>query len=251
VCRGFRDPVTNPDVSIRAITDPADVAIAAFGRMQEAAYFAPETLISARSIPRLLETGSRRNFVLVAEHDGRVVGGALFHWLAEAGAGFSSFMGVDQAFRGQGVARRLHERRFAVLDAAAGRPIPGVFIDVVNPARLSDADLAREKIVGSDPWTRRRAFAHLGFRQVDIQYEQPVGGPNGGPVTILDLLYCARPPADTVATDLVVATMQDYWSAWLSQKAAYFAGILRARAHGQRELKLIWPEPPRAPQGLA
>jgi GNAT superfamily N-acetyltransferase len=237
--------MSDRDVTIREVTEPHDPAIVEFGRMQEAAYFAPETLIPAGYIPRLLQTGPRRNFLLVAEHDSHVVGGALFHWLAQAGTGFSSFMGVDQAFRGQGVGRRLHEQRFAVLDAAAGRPIPGVFIDVVNPTRLSPQDLTREGLAGTDPWTRRRVFDHLGFRQVDIRYEQPVGGPNGGPVTILDLLYCTRPPADTVPTDLVVATMQDYWSSWLGDKAAECAEVLRTRARGQTALKLIPPEPPR------
>jgi hypothetical protein len=32
---------------------------------------------------------------------------------------------------------------------------------------------------------------------VDIRYEQPVGGPNGGPVTILDLLFCPHSSGDT------------------------------------------------------
>jgi GNAT superfamily N-acetyltransferase len=236
-------------VTVREVTDSHDPAIAGFGRMQEAAYFAPETLIPGRYIPQLLvgegQTGARRNFLLVAEQDGQVVGGALFHWLAEAGSGFSSFLGVDARLRGHGIARRLHDKRFAVLDAAAGRPVPGVFIDVVNPARLSADDLARETLAGSDPWTRRRAFGHLGFRQVDIQYEQPVGGPNGGPVTILDLLYCPRRPAESVATDLVVKTMRAYWSPWLGERAAVHAETLRSRAHGQTSLGLLWPEPPR------
>ncbi len=76
--------------------------------MQTAAYFAPETLIPAQYIPSMLsgQTGSRQNCLIVAEDDeGRVLGGALFHYLAEAGSGFSSFLGVDQAHRHQGIAR--------------------------------------------------------------------------------------------------------------------------------------------------
>src|SRR5919202_1239488 len=109
---------------VREVTDPRDPAIAGFGRMQRAAYFAPETLIPAQYIPRMLDgqaqTGTRRNFLVVAELAGRVVGGTLFHWLADAGSGFSSFLGVDRQVRQRGIARRLHERRFAVLDRAAG-----------------------------------------------------------------------------------------------------------------------------------
>jgi GNAT superfamily N-acetyltransferase len=115
--------MTSDGVVVREVVDPADLAIAGFGRMQRAAYFAPETLIPAQYIPRLLAgdgaTGSRRNFLIVAERDGDVVGGTLFHWLAAAGSGFSSFMGVDRDLRGRGIARRLHEARFAVLDRAA------------------------------------------------------------------------------------------------------------------------------------
>ena len=234
-------------LSLREVTDPRDPAIEEFGRMQTAAYFAPETLISAQWIPRLIAgeglTGSRQNFLLVAELDGHVVGGALFHWLADASSGFSSFLGVEREMRGRGVARRLHERRFAILDRAPASASPGVFIDVVNPVRLSPEDLEREHRVQSDPWDRRRAFAHLGFRQVDIRYEQPVGGPNGGPVTVLDLLYCPHEPADTVPTSLVVATMQAYWSPWLRESAARHARELESRANGASELRLISPVP--------
>jgi GNAT superfamily N-acetyltransferase len=233
--------------SIREVTDPDDVAIDGFGRMQTAAYFAPETLIPAQYIPRLLEgeTGTRRNFLIVAEADGRVVGGALFHWLAAAGSGFSSFLGVAREWRGKGVARALHEARFRLLDRAAGGHVPGVFIDVVNPLRLSPAELERERQAGSDPWNRRLAFEHLGFRQVDIRYEQPVGGPDGGPVTILDLLYCPHEPADRVATSLVVATMRAYWSPWLGRDAERHATDLERRAHGAEWLALVSPVPPR------
>jgi GNAT superfamily N-acetyltransferase len=232
-------------VIVREVTDPDDSAITGFGEMQNAAYFAPETLIPAQFIPRLLEgeTGARRNFLVVAELDGRVVGGALFHWLAEAGSGFSSFLGVGREMRHHGIARRLHEARFAVLDRASDGRVAGVFIDVVNPLRLSEGELERERQAGSDPWDRRRAFEHLGFKQVDIRYEQPVGGPNGGPVTILDLLFCPRSPSVTVPTSLVVATMHAYWSPWLGRSAAHHARELEARAGGATELALIAPVP--------
>ncbi len=233
---------------VREVTDSGDPAIAAFGRMQTGAYFAPETLIPANYIPRMLggATGTRQNFLIVAEDEGQVVGGTLCHWLADAGSGFSSFMGVDRGFRGRGIARQMHEERFRVLDRAAGGHVAGVFIDVVNPTRMPEEELERERRVGSDPWLRRRVFGHLGFRQVAIRYEQPVGGPNGGPVTVLDLLYCPHEPAETVATSLVVATMRAYWSPWLSQSAERHARELESRANGATELALLWPEPPRS-----
>src|SRR5437870_1538031 len=226
-------------LSIRAVKNPNDPAIAGFGKMQTAAYFAPETLIPGRYIPQLL-ANPKRNFLVVAELDGRVVAGTLFHWLAEAGSGFSSFLGVDRSLRGRGIARRLHDRRFAVLDRAARRKVAGVFIDVVSPVRLPPDELEREHQAGSDPLERRQAFAHLGFRQVDIRYEQPVGGPNGGPVTILDLLFCPHDPTDEVPTALVVATMQAYWTPWFGRAGAiHHARELESRAQGAARLRLI------------
>ncbi|MDQ6670428.1 MAG: GNAT family N-acetyltransferase [Chloroflexota bacterium] len=238
----MREPVT-----LREVSDPKDPAIAAFGEMQTAAYFAPETLIPPRYIPQLLDaagqTGTRRNFLVVAEQDQRVVGGTLFHWLADAGSGFSSFLGVDRSLRRQGIARRLHETRLSILDRVASPRPPGVFIDVVSPTRLPPDELAREQEIGSDPWHRRRAFARLGFFQVDVRYEQPFGGPNGGPVTILDLLYCPREPADSVPTALVVATMRAYWSPWFgAERASRHAHELELRSHGRSELRLIPPD---------
>ncbi|MCA1646400.1 MAG: GNAT family N-acetyltransferase [Chloroflexi bacterium] len=231
---------------IRQVVDPLDPAIAGFGQMQQAAYFAPETLIPARFIPPMLGdvASARRNFLVVAEFDGRVVGGTLFHWLDQAGSGFSSFLGVERALRGRSIARQMHERRFSILDQAAGGRTPGVFIDVVSPIRMPPQELERERSVGSDPVERRRAFAHVGFRQVDIRYEQPVGGPNGGPVTILDLLFCPHEPAETISTTLVVATMQAYWTPWLGPaEARHHARELEDRAQGAALLALISPEP--------
>src|SRR5438552_24303 len=104
-----------PPLVIREVVDPRDPAIEGFGRMQSAAYFAPETLIPERYIPQLLANPGR-NFLLVAERDAHVVGGTLFHWLIDAASGFSSFLGVERAFRGQGIARQLHENRFSILN---------------------------------------------------------------------------------------------------------------------------------------
>jgi GNAT superfamily N-acetyltransferase len=238
--------VNTPDLIVREVTDSRDPTIRDFGRMQDAAYFAPETLIPGQYISRLLaaQSEARRNFLLVAELDGRVIGGTVFHWLAEASSGFSSFMGIERGLRGRGIARRLHEERFRVLDRAAGGYAPGVFIDVVNPTRMSAAELEREREVGSDPFDRRRVFEHLGFRQVAIRYEQPVGGPNGGPVTVLDLLFCPHEPAHSVATAFVVATMRAYWTPWMgAARADGHARELEQRAQGRAELALISPVP--------
>jgi GNAT superfamily N-acetyltransferase len=235
-------------VHIREVHDADDPALTAFGKLQREVYYEPDALIPGEWLGRLLQwqSGERQNFVLVAERDGEVLGGTVFHYLAAAASGFSSFMGVALKARGQGIARQLHEARLEVLDRAAGGHVDGMFIDVVNPTRMSGDELAHEQAVGSDPWLRRRIFGRLGFRQVDVRYEQPVGGPDGGPVTILDLMYYPPGPADSVATQLVANTMRAYWSPWLGEeRAEREVRKLEQRANGKRMLPLLWPEPAR------
>lgn len=222
---------------VRQVQSGTDPAIAAFGRLQREVYFDAQQLIPGEFIPRLLEArgGPRRNFLLVAEEDGAVLGGALFHYLAEAHSGFSSFMGVSGGARGRGIARKLHEARFDVLDAAASRPVPGVFIDVVAPERVAPKHLDAERRFGYEPSHRRKVFQALGFRKVDIRYEQPVGGPGGGPLTTMDLLFCPRAPqTEQIPTRLVLETMRAYWKPWLgAERAEREVAKLRARAGGE------------------
>jgi GNAT superfamily N-acetyltransferase len=229
-------------VRIRQITAPDDPGIAAFGAIQERSYGDPEMLIPPEVFPRLLarQSGERRNLMLVAEDDaGQVIGGTLFHYLGAANCGFSSFLAVAPEVRGQGVARRLHAARFALLDDAAGEraPVPGLFIDVVAPERLTPAEVERERAVGIDPVDRRRIFQRMGFRKVDVAYFQPGEGSYGGePVTTMDLLFCPRDPAaDWVERDLVVETMRAYWKDWLGKAAAdRDAAELARRCGGER-----------------
>lgn len=212
---------------IRQITDPADPAIAAYGAIQERSYADPDMLIPPEVFPRLLsrQSGARRNLMLIAEDDdGQVIGGTLFHYLGAANCGFSSFLAVAPEVRGQGVARRLHAARFALLDDASGErsPVPGLFFDVVAPERLTPEEVERERAAGIDPADRRRIFHRMGFRKVDVAYFQPAEGSYGGePVTTMDLLFCPRDPAaQWVQAALVVETMRAYWRDWLGKAAA-------------------------------
>ena len=78
-----------------------------------------------------------------------------------------------------------------------------------------------------------QVFSSLGFKRVDVRYEQPVGGADGGPVTNMDLLLCPRESIDTVPTALIVAAMLEFWTPWLGRKTAQAAAkSLEARAGG-------------------
>ncbi len=214
---------------VRRVTDPHDPALSAFGRIQEAGYYAPDMLIPAAAFGQLIahQSGERRNVILVAEQEGAVVGGTLFH-LLPSGAGFSSFMGVALAARGSGAARALHQARLRIIRDAGG---VGCFADAVHVSALSAEDLAAEARVDSDPALRRVKLGALGFRTVDVAYWQPVGGEDGGPLKDLDLLYCPLEPAGTVPLKLVSATLRAYWQSWLGpERATREARALEGRA---------------------
>ena len=222
---------------LRRITSPTDPAILEFGHLQEATYFEPDMLIPASFIGQMLQWSDARrsNHLIVLEDNGRVVAGTLFHYLAKPQIGFSSYLAVAPALRGQGLARRLHDARAALLEEVSSGLYNGVLIDVVNPARLSAFDLELERSVGSDPVKRLQVFSSLGFKRVDVRYEQPVGGANGGPVTNMDLLLCPRVNAESAPTALIVAAMLEFWTPWLGRKTAQVAAkALEARAGGER-----------------
>lgn len=228
---------------IRRITNPLDSVIGAFGRLQREVYFEPDNLIPPSIIRMMIATPmvGRSNFLVVAEEGKKLVGGTLFHHFPKPGTGFSSFMGIAAEFRGQGIARRLHQARFQTLDQAAGQKVQGLFIDSVAPERLSKEELEAEASAGFDPVLRRKVFVALGFRKVDVRYEQPVGGTGGGPVTNMDLLYCPREVAEDIATETVVQTMLAYWGPWLGPVAARkHAQALRERA-GSERIVLVSP----------
>ncbi|WP_161883379.1 GNAT family N-acetyltransferase [Deinococcus alpinitundrae] len=234
----------------RRVTDPSDPALSAFGRIQEASYYAPDMLIPAEYFGQMIaQTGrdqasdGRENVILVAENGGEVIGGTLFH-LLPSGAGFSSFMGVAQSARGTGAASALHVARMQIIREAG---LAGVFADAVHVETLSAADLAAEVRVGSDPQLRRVKLGALGFRTVDIPYWQPVGGPDGGPLMDLDLLYCPLTPADRVPLQLVSETMRAYWQSWLgTERARREAEALAGRSGADPVALLPAPQRPTA-----
>lgn len=211
-----------PAMEIRLVSEASDPAVRAFGELQRRVYFEPEMLIPGEIIGHLIAANDpqRRNLLLVAEAEGRVLGGTFFHAMTASRCGFSSFMGIDPSARGRGLARRLHAARFDELDRAFDAPAHGVFIDVEAPERLDAARVDAERRFGFDPFTRRRIFHALGFRRVVLPYEQPVGGPGGGPVTTLDLLYCPREGSDGMPTRLVLETLRAYWTPWLGRTRA-------------------------------
>ncbi|GAA5533514.1 GNAT family N-acetyltransferase [Deinococcus aluminii] len=225
-------------VTVRRVTDPHDPALAAFGQIQEESYYAPDMLIPPSVFPHLVAGGGRgprEDRLLVAEDGaGRVLGGTVFHLLPQAA--FSSFLAVAPEARGRGIGHALHAAR---LEEVRARGLAGLFADSVFAGRQDAADREAEARTGTDPLARRRALHGLGYRTVDVPYWQPVGGPNGGPLTDLDLLYHPLDGADSVPTPLVADTLRAYWTAWLGQNRARREAEALAERAGQDILPLL------------
>lgn len=242
--------MTSPAFTLRHVTDPRDPAIAAFGRVQQASYYAPDMLIPPEVFAHLVtrRTPGREDRLLVAQTpEGEVLGGTLYALLplpgSLRGAGFNSFMAVTRAARGLGVGRAVHDETLRVVRDAG---LAGMFADSVHPTRQNAEDRAAEAATGVDPAGRRAALHALGLRTVDLPYWQPVGGPDGGPLTDLDLLFQPARPAQTVPLALVTGTLRAYWSGWLGAgRAQAEAQALADRAgHAERIRLLAGTEPP-------
>ncbi|GAA5513513.1 hypothetical protein Dcar01_02252 [Deinococcus carri] len=225
-------------VTVRRVTDPHDPALTTFGQIQERSYYAPDMLIPPAAFPHLVAGGGRgprENRILVAQDEaGRVLGGTVFHLLPRAG--FSSFLAVAPEARGRGISHLLHAAR---LSEVRGAGLAGLFADSVYAGRQDAAEREAEARTGTDPESRRRALHALGYRTVDLPYWQPVGGPDGGPLTDLDLLYHPLNGADTVPTDLVTDTLRAYWTGWLGQDRASREAEALAQRAGSTTLALL------------
>lgn len=146
-------------------------------------------------------------------------------------------MAVAREARGRGISRALHEAR---LEDVRAHGLAGLFADSVYAGRQDPGDREAEARVGTDPLTRRRALNALGYRTVDAPYWQPVGGPDGGPLTDLDLIYNPLDGGNTVPTELVTGTLRAYWDGWLGKaRAEREAAALAERAGNPATLALL------------
>ncbi len=130
--------------------------------------------------------GPFREWVLVAERDGGVVGGANFicHLVAGHGGGGALAMNLNYVFvapghRGRGhlrdmvaACRRLARMSFSG-DGVDTLPLL-VFIELNDPLLMSAADYALDSaIAGVDQFDRVAIWARLGARILDFPYRQP------------------------------------------------------------------------------
>ena len=207
---------------VREVTDPDDPAIAGFGEMQNAAYFAPETLDPGAVHPSPAGGADRRAPQLSHRGgDGRAgrgwravsFSGRGGQWLFQLPRGGAL---VSPAWGCAALARGTPAGCWSELLRAASPACSSTWSTLracllqsssasARPARTPGIAAAPSSTWASNRWT----FAT----------SSPSAARTAGPVTILDLLFCPRSPSATgTDTSLVVATMRAYWSPWLRRR---------------------------------
>lgn len=176
----------------------------------------------------LARYGPFREWVLVLERDGAVVGGAnlLCHLQADA-AGRAlgvdqnlNYVFVDAGHRGHGhlhdlvaavraVARRSFPDALAEADAVPDR----VFMEINDPLRVNDADYAADTAAaGLDQFDRVSIWARLGARIIDFPYVQPA-------------LSAGQAPAHDLLMAVLGVAADDLDACLLQRHLARFFGI--------------------------
>lgn len=235
----------------KEVADPGDPDIDRFAALL-AATFADENIqLGGDRMRQFLAAspGPAHSVHLVLAKAGHaVVGGTLFSSVAETGAGFSEYMLLARSARGLGLSRRLFDLRREVLDRQArlwGLGFPGatgLFIEVESPERTPAAYAQAEAITAMDISERRRYFHHMGFRRLDVAYQQPPLAEGKAPVDYLDLLFMPWAPdiahLDRIDPIYLVQSVAPTFERWAPTVAQGALAALRARC-ADRPVRLV------------
>jgi GNAT superfamily N-acetyltransferase len=150
------------------------------------------------------------HFLIVGSHLAEparrgIGGGLLFAIYPRSACVLLTYLVVDPALRGQGVARRLFEVGFRIVDdwaARHGRPIQAVLGELNDPRVVGPE---RDVI---DPWERLLIAERLGARVVDLPYTQPELQPGQGRCD--NLLLVAFPLPGRSDCELSSATLSAF-----------------------------------------
>jgi GNAT superfamily N-acetyltransferase len=226
------------------VTRPDDPRLVALSELLERTFADPDSVLGLGRIQQFLadntETSPRWFSVLVLEESNRVAGGSVFSYVPRTLCGFSEYLVVERESRGQGLGRKLFDRRKAILDARANGHCRGLFIEVDSPERTPPELLAAERETSLEVYQRLQLFAHLGFRRVEVAYVQPALGAGKQAVEYLDLLFSSWqiPPWSVVPLEVVTQTLAPIWSAWAAEAAVGQLEQLRRSVGSARLLSL-------------
>lgn len=128
--------------------------------------------------------------VMVAVHEGQVVGATEYRYYPEMGVAMTDFTIIGRV--GLGIGRFLAQERqkdlFAWVESAGGK-LTGMFAEIYNPYLVQDYGFGGIKPM--DPFVRREVLSHLGYRRLDFPYVHPSWELNGEEVNGLDLCFLA------------------------------------------------------------
>jgi GNAT superfamily N-acetyltransferase len=135
----------------------------------------------------------------------QIGGGLLFAIYPRSACVLLTYLVVDPARRGQGIARRLFQVAFRLVErwsAEHNRPIQAVFGELNDPRLVT---LERDVI---DPWERLLISERLGARVVEVPYVQPELQAGQGRCD--NLLLVTFPLPGRSERELPAATVRDF-----------------------------------------
>jgi len=188
--------------------DDSPASLAALDRFYDERYIAdfpdPDERESLANMRRYLALkaqgwyGPNNYHILIAEHDGEPVGGAVFDFLAAPNAGVIEFLFVAAVHRAAGLGRMLLDEVIRILHADAGervgQPLSGVFAEMNDPFRRPATP------DNLDPFRRAAIWGRWGFGVLDFPYVQPALSPGQARVDCLVLI--ARLFGEAAAADV-------------------------------------------------
>ncbi|TMV50879.1 GNAT family N-acetyltransferase [Paenibacillus mesophilus] len=174
--------------------------------------------------------------VMVAVHEGVVVGATEYRYYPEMGVAMTDFTIIGR--EGLGVGRFLAEERqndlFRWVEQSGGR-LTGMFAEIYNPYLVEEHAFGGIKPM--DPFVRREVLSHLGYRRLDFPYVHPSWELNGEAVSGLDLCFLAydRSIRELPAT-LVAQFLQTYYAIQERKPESWYEMIRRLESVGTLQL---------------
>ena len=103
--------------------------------------------------------------IILAVDGTNVYGGAIVEYYRESQCMLLTYIVIDPALRGKGIARKIMYDGIPKVIKAKGEPVKAVFFESNIPWKTKDDSF--------DPWQRYQAFSKLGAKWIDIAYTQP------------------------------------------------------------------------------
>jgi len=155
--------------------------------------------------------GDNNYHIQVALEDGRVVAACVSDYLARPNCGVIEFVLVEEARRGRGVGKTIHDATLGLLQNDArrvGRPdLDAVAIELNDPFRVAPAE------DNHDPFERAMVWDGWGYGRLCFPYVQPALSESQQAVNCL--LFAVKPIAPALRETLPGALVLDILEAYL------------------------------------